>query len=344
MSSYLKSGFFTLSILTLIALAPIKLSAGEGAGFKSGGQTLDMEVTYQGVAVPQNTNAANSLRDENSEKFANGTGTFFSFITTLNPWDSFIIYADHPPDAWKPPLPFYFSAGPQLDMPIRIEGNVAVFDDSAHLTAREYWFSEPNWDTHGVAWYCNGTESRAWEDWMDEAISLEQPYLDNTGMGVIYFLRKVHIEGIIGGEKMKALLEQVRAQEMSIQRVWREKKYGVFFIPSTPNEWENWIGGFYVWINMKNYTLERHQVDMLYGREICQYYNQIWNVRPFDSYFFLEWLPTRILDELGDEIGVTVTETPLDETEDTYIKEDQFVYIKGTPSNQTEPEEDTEES
>ena len=99
----------------------------------------------------------------------------------------------------------------------------------------------------------------------------------------------------------------------------------------------------YVWVNMKNWGIERHQVDFLYGREHCQYYNQLWNVQPPESLFYLEWLPKRILDMLDEEYELTVSDEPpsgLDE----FIGKDKFIHIKGASGGENQPENSNSEA
>ena len=184
---------------------------------------------------------------------------------------------------------------------------------------------------------------------MEGAIEVEIPYFGVENTGIRYFLSQVHIAGVIGGERMKALLKRVRAKELSIQRTYRDERFGVFYIPPTAYEWDNWITELYVWINMKNWGIERHQVDFLYGREYCQYFNQMWNVQPAESLFYLEWLPTRILDMLSEEYELTISDEA-SAGPDEYIEQDKFVHIKGSSdadqdseNSETKTDEDEDE-
>jgi hypothetical protein len=173
-----------------------------------------------------------------------------------------------------------------------------------------------------------GDICRAWENRMDDAIEIKKPYLGAENVGIKYFLSQVHLAGVIGGPRMKALLYQVGAKEISIQRIYRDERYGVFYIPPTAAEWDNWIAELYVWVNLRNWGIERHQVDFLYGREYCQYFNQLWDVRPDDPLFYLEWLPKRILDLLDKEYHLTVTDEPPATGPDEYIEKDKYIRIE----------------
>ena len=178
---------------------------------------------------------------------------------------------------------------------------------------------------------------------MDEAVEFQGNYFPAETVGIRYFLSQVHLGGIIGGERMRDLLNQVNAKKVSIQRTHRDERIGIFFIPPTAEEWENWIGEMYVWVNMKNWMIERHHVDFLYGREYCHYYNQLWDVQPDISLFYLEWLPIRILDLLAEEYGLQITdEGP--PVPDEYIEHDEWIKISGTEQEEGNKEEEEEEA
>jgi len=338
---------FSAITLLLLCFAPSGLSAQEsGEETESGGEILQWDVDYGTVAVPQTAEASEALREEEAYRFAEGTGAYFGYVSSLEPWDFFDRYGQYPESAWKPPLPYYFGVAPPLNSPFYIKGTCSIFDNSGHLVVRKYTVVEPPKDGFGgTTWHVLGNITRSWEDWMNEPIEYEGEYLPVTLTGVKYFLNQVHLRGIVGGEKMKDLLEQVNAKEISIQRTHRDERIGVFYIPPTAEEWENWVAEMYVWVNMKSWKIERHQVDLLYGRESCQYYNQLWDVQPDISGFYLEWLPTRILDQIAEEYELEITdEEPLGE--DEYIGHDEWIKISGKKQDEEveqEKEEDTGE-
>jgi hypothetical protein len=331
--------FITSVALAALCLPALPTLGEEGTeNRESEGKILKYEVTGEGFIMPRNTEEANELREQRQQKFVEGTGAYFGFTSSLEPWDFLDLNLPYPKGAWKTVFPYYFGVNPQLNIPFWIEGTTVIFDNTGNLITREYQVHEPNWESYGTAWCCMGNISRAWEDWMEEAIEVEKPYIGEGNAGIRYFLTQVHLGGVVGGQRMKALLEQVRAKEVSIQRTYRDERYGVFYIPPTSDEWDNWIAEFYVWINMKNWCIERHQVDFLYGREYCQYYNQLWDIQPNESLFYLEWLPTRILDMLDEQYHLTISEEP-PPGPDEYIEKDQYVHIEGSTDTEGNPEE-----
>lgn len=332
---------FATGVLILFSFTPEPISAQDsGEETESGGEILRWDVDVGTVKVPQTLKAAEELREKNMYKFPEGTGAYFGFVSELEPWDYLDLNLEYPEDAWSSPLPYYFSMEPQLNAPFTIGGTCSIYDATGHLVIREYSLTEPPHPAFGgTSWFVMGDISRCWEDWMDEAVEFQEDYFPAETVGIRYFLSQVHLRGIIGGERMQDLLKQVNAKEVSIQRTYRDERMGIFFIPPTAEEWNNWIGEMYVWINMKNWVIERHQVDYLYGREYCQYYNQLWDVQPDISLFYLEWLPIRILDLLAEEYGLETTdEGP--PVPDEYIEQDQWIRISGSGQNEEEEEKD----
>ncbi len=320
--------FILAALLFLLCVLPYMASAEESQGNEeSGGEILNWDVSGEGYILPETTENANKLRENTLPRFEEGTGAYFGFTRSLVPWDFLDLNLTYPEEAWKTPFPYYFGVAPELNIPFWVEGTMSIFDDTGHLAVSEYSIHIRDEVFGGTAWYCLGNISRGWEDWMDEAIEVQKPYLGEENTGIIYFLSQVELDGVIGGPRMKALLKQVHAKEMSIQRTYRDERYGVFYIPPTQREWDNWVAELYVWVNMKDYGIERHQVDFLYGREYCQYFNQLWDVQPDQSLFYLEWLPKRILDGLDDEYELSVSDKP-PPGPDEYVEKDQWVHIK----------------
>ena len=329
-----------LVILALLCVLPASAIAGGSLSKdKSGGEILKWDVEGQKFKVPQDTEAANKLREDTQHRFAEGTGAYFGFTSSLELWDYLDWNLDYPDEAWKTVFPYYFGVSPPFNTAFWLEGSTVVFDDTGNLAVRTYRIFEPNagetGQTYGTAWYCMGNICRAWESWMDEAVEVKKPYLGEGNFGIRYFLSQVHLAGVIGGPRMKALLEQVGAKELSIQRTYRDERYGVFYIPPTPVEWDNWMGELYVWVNVRNWGIERHQVDFLYGREYCQYFNQLWDVRPDDYLFYLEWLPKRILDLLDKQFQLTVTDEAPATGPDEFVEKDKYIRIQGRKGGET---------
>jgi hypothetical protein len=326
--------------LLAITFSPSFLHAEESG--ESGGEILKWDVDVGTVQVPQNLDAAEELREAGIYKFPAGTGAYFGSISVLEPWDYFDLYLEYPEGAWRPAFPFYFGASPVLNSSFTVECTTSVFDNSGHLVVRRYDVKEPPKDIFGgTAWYVGGNIGRVWDDWMAEPSEIERGYIPAEGVGIRYFLSMVHLGGVIGGENMKLLLKQVNAKEVSIQRTHRDERYAVYYIPPTAEEWEYWIGDLYVWINTKNLGIERHQVDLLYGREFCQYYNQLWNVQPDLTLFYLEWLPKRLLDILISEFNFEITNEE-QIGPDEYLEENQWVKITGSGVSEYNPNEDEE--
>ncbi len=328
-----------ISLLFMLWLLATVIAPSDIRAEESGGEILKWDVEVGSVAVPQSEDAANDMRDEGIYKFPEGTGAYFVSTSVLEPWDYLDLYLEYPGGAWLPVLPYYFGASPVLNSDFTVQCTTSVFDNSGHLVVRHYKVKEPPKDVFGgTAWYIAGHISRVWDDWMDEPSETDSAYFPAEGAGIRYFLSNVHLGGVIGGDRMKALLKQVNAQEVSIQRTYRDERYGVFYIPPTAQEWDEWISDLYVWVNMQNYCIERHQVDLLYGREYCKYDDQLWNVQPDLSLFYLEWLPMRLLDMLAEEFKFEITEEE-QPGEDEYLEKNQWIKISGSGISEYKPGE-----